>query len=65
MNVFGSIQVIEPFTSFFFFFYKKQNHLHVFLVFDDVLDERTAYSFCQIISSDHSKDWIEQKFPSI
>ena len=65
MNVFGSIQVIEPGT---FFLPKKQNHLHVFLQLDDALDEKKesgVCAFCHIISLDHSKDSIEQKFPSI
>ena len=65
MNVFGSIRY---WAFYIYIFYpKKQNHLHVFLLLDDLLDYRTVClcPFCQIISLDHSKDSIEQKFPSI
>ena len=56
----------SSYWAFYIFFTKKRNHLHVFPMFDDVLDERTVVcSFCQIIPSHHSKDWIEQKFSLI
>ena len=63
MNVFGSIQVIEPFT----FFYQKTEPFACFSLawWCFRWEESVPLLFCHIISLDQSKDSIEQKFPSI
>ena len=43
--------------SLLHFFTKKQNHLHVFLLLDDVSDEKRVCPFCSVISF----HWISQR----